>query len=78
MLHRNMRCFLSELMLHTKIQYVRNYVKHENMISGVRTCDTYENVQCRFQFTFSEFGPRHSLGEDILYLAIPMYRFWQY
>ena len=44
MLHTNMRCFLSEHMLDTKLYYVQNYVIHENMVSGVRTYVTYENV----------------------------------
>ena len=36
--------FSSELMLHTKIQFVRTYAPHENMMSGFRTYIKYENV----------------------------------
>ena len=50
MLHTNIRCFLSELMLHTKI-YVRTYVTHENMMSGVRTYISYEMCNVRTRVT---------------------------
>ena len=36
--------FSSDLMLHTKTEYVRNYVTRENMVSVVRFYVTYENV----------------------------------
>ena len=35
MLHTNMRCILSELMLHTEMYYVRTYVTQENMMPCV-------------------------------------------
>ena len=42
MFHINMRCILSELILRTKMWYVRKYVTHENMMSYV----IYKNVYC--------------------------------
>ena len=44
MVHTNTRCILSELMLHAEMYYVQTYVTHENMISCVRTNDTFVNV----------------------------------
>ena len=52
---------------------VRTYVTYENivcpklcytqnMMAGVRTSVTLKMCNVHFSFTFSEFGPRHSLG----------------
>ena len=44
MLHANIRCFLSELMLHTKMCNVRTHFTHENIMSCLPIYVTYKNV----------------------------------
>ena len=44
MLHTNMRCVLSELMLHTKMGNVKINVTHEYEMCSTRTYVTYENI----------------------------------
>ena len=62
MLHTTMRCFQSDLMLHTKI-CVRKYVTHENMMPWCQDiCYIPKYVVSYFSFILSEFGPRLSLG----------------
>ena len=44
MLHKNMKCALSQLMVHTK--NVRTYVTHVNMMFLIQDAVTYDNVIC--------------------------------
>ena len=51
MLHTNIWCLVSELILHAKMYNVRTHVARENMMSCVRTYVTYKICNVRTYVT---------------------------